>query len=349
MKYSVVTAGVTALAISLLPEVAISQQTPSSSGASPSASMAGQVGGTSGLFAGYVPSAAYGGMGVGGTSVEAERIGADGKPLPDMTDGTTLTTEKVEGFNEAIEENFPMTPEMIRRYRDIFDANQRALLERDEPAAQVDAGFISLEPGETPPVLTLAPGIASVLGFYDVTGQPWPISQYVVGSGENFQVVQLGEDANNLALTPLTKIGYTNLVVVLKDEAKPVVMRVGISEDTAHFRHDIQVMREGPNAATNTAVATSSVTEAGSEMMLAFLSGVNIPSEATRIAIQGVDARGWVMGENVYLRSKHPLMWPAHTNALSGPDGVRVYEIPKSFTALFSVDGQMVRADVVLP
>lgn len=266
-----------------------------------------------------------------------------------MTDGATLTADKIEGFNEAIEESFPMTPDMIRRYRKIFDENQRALLEREEPTARVDAGFISLEPGETPPVLTVASGIASVIGFYDVTGQPWPITQYVVGSGDDFQVIQLGENANNLAITPLTRVGFTNLVVVLKDEPKPVVMRVGISEEAAHYRHDIQIMSQGPNAKVNTAVSDGSVTEAGDETLLSFLAGVNIPSDARRVSVQGVDARAWILGERVYVRSKHPLMWPAHSSALSGPDGVRVYEILKSFTALFSVDGQMVRADVVLP
>lgn len=329
------------------------QSNPPAGGNSPAVVLGGEVGGASGNFSGYVPSANPRGMATGGTGTPSDRgaprVDANGRPLPELSDGATLTADKVEGFNEAIEQNFPMTPEMVRRYRQIFDENQRALLERAEPDARVDAGFISLEPGETPPVLTVASGIASVIGFYDVTGQPWPITQYVVGSGENFQVIQLGETANNLAITPLTRVGFTNLVVVLQDEPKPVVMRVGISENNAHYRHDIQIMSQGPNAVINTAVSENRVTEAGSELLLSFLANVDIPDAARSVQVQGVDARGWQIGDKVYLRSRHPLMFPSHTAALSGPDGIRVYEIPRSFTALFSVDGQMVRADIVLP
>ncbi|WP_027234540.1 DotH/IcmK family type IV secretion protein [Leisingera caerulea] len=342
-------AGAAAIALLSCTGMALAQQNPSSAGTSPAAEMGGQADGSSGIFSGYVPSAAPRGMATGGSAVPAAPTDANGNPLPKLNDGNQLNADKIDGFNQAIENNFPMTPEMVRKFRDIYEANQRALLEREEPDARVDAGFISLEPGETPPVLTLAPSIASVIGFYDVTGQPWPITQYVVGSGQDFEVIQLGEQANNLAMTPLTKVGFTNLVVMLKGQAKPVVMRVGISNETAHFRHDIQIMSQGPNAKINTAVASDSVTEAGSELLLSFLAGVDIPTQAKPVAIQGVDARGWLMGEKVYLRSKHPLMWPAHTNAMSGPDGIRVYEIPRSFTALFSVAGQMVRADVVLP
>lgn len=316
-------------------------QTASSGSGTPAATLEGGADGTSGGFSGYVPSAANYGPIV--------RKGADGEPLPEMSDGNVLTSEKIEGFNEAVEDNFPMTPEMIRQYRQIFDANQRALLERDEPTARVEAGFISLEPGEAPPVLTVAPGIASVLGFYDVTGQPWPITQIVAGAAEDFQVLQLGELANNVAVTPLTKIGFTNLVVVLKDEPKPIVLRVGVSQDTAHYRQDYQIMQRGPNAAENTASNTAKVTEAGSEVLLSFLAGTGLPAQARSVTLQNVDARAWVMGDNIYVRSKHPVIGPAHTAAMSGPDGVRVYEVPKSFSILFSVDGQMTRADVVLP
>ncbi|WP_411840093.1 DotH/IcmK family type IV secretion protein [Paracoccus sp. ME4] len=325
-------------------------------GATPADSIAGQ----GGMFSGYVPSTS--GMAVGAVSPDqadqapatgtvqapvARKVDAAGKEIPDMTDGHTVNADKVDGFNQAIEKNFPMTPDMIRRYREIFDDNQRALHERAEPDVRVDAGFISLEPGETPPAITLASGIASVIGFYDVTGQPWPISQYVVGAGDNFQVVPLGE--NNLAMTPLSKIGFTNLIVVLRDEPKPVVMRVGISETSAHFRHDVQILSAGPNASANTAASNLTVREAGSQALLQFLSGVDIPKEARPVAIQGADARGWLMGDSLFIRTKNPLLGPSWVSSMSGPDGVRVYEIQKSSAALFSIDGQITRADIVLP
>lgn len=356
MKKGALGSGVALFALMAISTGAFAQSAPVES---PAARIDGMASGEGGAFSGYVP-AVPNGMGMGGSGSANETVAdpvtpttilpQDGtRALPSMSDGQQVSAEKIDGFNTAIEEAFPMTPDMVRRYREIFDENQRALLERTQPDARVDAGFISLEPGETPPALTVAPGIASVIGFYDVTGQPWPISQYVIGSGDNFQVVQLGEGANNIAVSPLTRVGWTNLVVVLKDQPKPVVMKVEISEKSAHFRHDVQIMASGPNATVNTAAAGDVVREAGSGVLLSALSGVDLPQGSKPLKVAGVDARAWKIGDTVFLRSRHALLSPSWLSSMSGPDGIRVYEIKPSSFALFSVDGTIVRADVTLP
>ena len=365
MKSAFLKYTVSFLALLVAASQVLAQSETSTGQPSPAAVMGGMAGGGGGDFSGYVPSA---GMVVGGGPVQAGTADAGqadagakpaagsqspatpaGNKLPPLSDGHVVSREKVEGFNQAIEQSFPMTPEMLRRYRDIFEANERALQERATPEAQVDAGFISLEPGEVPSQITVAPGIASVLGFYDMTGQPWPIDQYVLGSGADFQVAQLGLGSNNVAVTPLARFGTTNLVIVLKDQPKPVVMQVRISEEKAHYRHDVQIMAAGPNASQNTAARDSHVTEAGSQILLAALSGVDLPASARSVRIDGVDARAWKVGERLFIRSKHALLSPSWLSSMSGPDGIRVYEITPGPVALFSVDGTIVRADVVLP
>lgn len=275
--------------------------------------------------------------------------------MPAISTGNVLNTEKIDGFNEAIEGVFPMTPDMIRQYRRIFEENQRAVMERPEPQATSDAGIISLEPGEESPSVNLAPGIASVVGFYDASGQPWPISQYVIGSGDQFQVIQLGKDANSLTITPLAAIGWTNLVIMLRDEPKPIVMRLAVNPETAHYRRDIQVMRMGPNSVPNMAMpgpggpGGNVISEAGNTVLLAALTGVDLPAGARPVNVSGVAARAWLLDDTMFIRSQAPLLSPTWSNSMSGPDGVRVYEIPPSSVALFSVDGTIVRADIALP
>lgn len=331
---------------------------------SPAGPGGGLAGGAPGLYPGYAPSARLG-MYVGGEAprdaAEAAAAAAAGVPaemttsqprpagIPGLSDGRTLSAEKIDGFNAAVEENFPMTPEMARRYRDIYEENERALTERPEPKARVDAAFVSLEPGEVPSEFKVAPGIASVIGFYDVTGQPWPVTKYVLGNGQNFEVVQLGEASNNVAITPLVRFGWTNLIVVLKGHSKPVVLRVTISEDSAHFRHDIQIMDRGPNAVTNTATSDNAVREAGSGLLLSALSGIDLPDDAKPVSISGVDARAWLVNGRVIIRSKHPMLAPTWENSLAGPDGIMVYDIARSSFALFSVNGKYTRAEIALP
>jgi len=280
----------------------------------------------------------------------------NGVPARAMADflatGNEMSDEKIEGFNEAIDSAFPMTPEMIRRYRKILEENERAAQERPAPDEEITTSLISLEPGEPAPLLTVSPSIASVIGFYDATGAAWPIEQYVLGNTENFSAVHLGENSNNIILTPQGRIGYTNMVAKLQGFDKPVTVRIKISEDVADYRRDLQVMRMGPNAEVNNASAggmTTTVSEAGDGLLLAAITGVDLPKSARAVNVMGVDAKGWVVDGDLYLRSRHALLSPSWTGSMSGPDGIRVYKINPASVALFSVGGQIVRADIKLP
>lgn len=332
---------------------------------SPAGAGGGLAGGDGSLYPGYAPSARLGMYVGGGTpanAAEAAAAAAAGVPqdiatnppapatgIPGLSDGRVLSAEKIDGFNQAVEENFPMTPEMVRQFRDIKEEQDRALAERAEPQARVDAAFISLEPGEVPAEFKVAPGIASVINFHDVTGQPWPITKLVLGNGENFQAVQLGEESSSVAITPLVRFGWTNLIVVLRGQSKPVVMRVTVSEQTAHFSLDIQIMDRGPNAVTNTATNEETVREAGSELLLGALTGVDLPADAKPVSISGVDARAWLVGGQLVIRSRHALLTPSWQESMSGPDGIHVYSIAPSSFALFSVNGSYTRAEIALP
>lgn len=267
-----------------------------------------------------------------------------------LTTGIEMNNDKIEGFNEAIDQAFPMTPDMISRFREIERANQRASLERVEPREETSTTLISMAPGEAAPLLMVSPSIASVIGFYDATGAAWPITQYLLGDNSNFQALHLGEHSNNIVLTPGARIGFTNLVVLLDGYDKPVTVRVNISEDVADYRFDVQVMQLGPNAEQNNASSGSrTVTEAGGSLLLAALSGVDLPQSAKIVGVIGVDARGWLVDNHIYIRSRHALLSPSWTGSLAGPDGVRVYQINPASVALFSVGGQIIRADIKLP
>lgn len=302
-------------------------------------------GGTVPVDAGVPPVGVIGNV-AGSANADPARTPTDG-----LTNGTMANDQKVDGFNSAIEQAFPMTPEMITRFREILEMNERAAQERPEPREETSTTLISLEPGEAAPLLKVSPSIASVIGFYDATGAAWPVEQYVLGNSENFTAVHLGEKSNNIVLTPGARIGFTNLVVVLEGHDKPVTVRVNIAEDTADYRFDVQVLQLGPDARQNNAATgmTQTVTEAGSSILLAAITGVDLPRDAKQVNIVGVDARGWYIRDDLYLRSRHALLSPSWTESMAGPDGIRVYKINPASVALFSVNGQIVRADIQRP
>ena len=256
---------------------------------------------------------------------------------------------QLKGFNEAIENVFPMTPEMVRRYRRIQDANEQAVKESRFPDPLIDAVLVSLEPGEKPAELRVAPGIASAISFFDAAGQPWPIRQYVIGNAEEFSVIQLGERSGSLAISPLSRVGWTNLVIALLDEPTPVVLRIAIDPSQAHFRKTVTVLKPGPLSPDSLPVEAAELPRAGDRSMLAALSGIDLPEGAVSVPVSGVDARAWILDQDLYLRTWHPLLSPAWTASLAGPDGLRAYRLAPMATLLFSVNGQVVRADLELP
>ena len=265
-----------------------------------------------------------------------------------ITDNRGATSDRIDGFNQAIEELFPMTPEMIERMRQIESETERAIRERPEPEAVIGSEVVSLEPGAQPPVLNVAPGIASVISIYDVTGNPWPIDQYVIGNGEEFQILQLGEDSNGLTVTPLENVGWTNIVLRLADEATPVVLRVNIDQGRAHYRHDLQVLGHGPDSQVTTASAGDDYDflRPGDDTLMAVLTNVDLPDHARPVPISGVSASAYEIDDAIYIRSRHALLSPSWTGSMAGPNGTRVYRIDKTGVALFSVDGQIIRADL---
>lgn len=279
---------------------------------------------------------------------------ADGQTMepgdsPSHAAGGTFSDAREAGFQTALESVFPMTPQMVRDYRDAFDANEDSTLRRPFPITIDDAALVSLEPGEQPVELYVAPGLASVVGFHDAAGKPWPIRQFVLGNGTGFTVAQLGENSSALAVSPLVRIGWTNLIVALAGEETPVVLKILTDGEQAHFRRSIQVMKFGPASNGESGRPVDTLPQPGDKQMIAALTGVGLPETAVRVPVAGVDAQAWKVGKNILVRSKDTLLSPGWSASLAGPGGIRAYRLNAVSTLLFSVNGKIVRAVVELP
>ena len=267
-------------------------------------------------------------------------------PLPT---GREMSDLRREGFVEAVEQAFPMTPEMITRFREMQADQDYALHYRPEPEGRSSTTLVSLEPGAPAPLIRVSPSIVSIISFHDMTGAAWPVTEFVLGNDRDFVANHLGPESSNIVLSPRRNIGYTNLVVLLADADRPATFRVRIAQDVADHRFDVQVMGKGPNAQISTATSVPDIDEAGSDVLVAVLSATDLPDTAKEVRVSGVDARAWLLDEALYVRSAHALLSPSWTASLSGPDRVRAYRIEPSPKVLFSVQGRIVRADVNLP
>ena len=253
------------------------------------------------------------------------------------------------GFQSALESVFPMTPDMVRDYRGAFSENEEAIFLEPYPEPVDDAALVTLEPGEQPLGLSVAPGIASVVGFHDAAGKPWPVRQFVVGDGSSFQVVQLGENSSALAVSPLARVGWTNLVIALAGEESPLVLRVSIDRKRAHFRRSIQIMKLGPASENAAHAEPEKLPAAGDRRMIAALTGAGMGAGSSQAPVSGVDAMAWTAEGQLYVRSRHALLSPPWSASLAGPGGIRAYRLGIGSALLFSVDGRIVRATLDLP
>ncbi len=250
------------------------------------------------------------------------------------------------GFQEALESIFPMSPDMIDAFLKAYRLNEKTILDRIEPNPLIEHQLIDLSSGFTPELIRVSPGIATAMGFYDATGTPWPVRQLVVGNSDAFEVIQLGDNANTLTISPLVRVGWTNLVIALVDEPNPIVLKVMIGEQEAHYRINFQVMQHGPHGDSQSIGSSTPLPESGDQDLLSALTGTFAPTEVETVSLSGVDAEAWIRNDALLVRSRYPLLSPSWLASLSGPGGMKSYRLPVHSVLLFAVGEQIVKAEL---
>ncbi|GLU29921.1 DotH/IcmK family type IV secretion protein [Brucella sp. NBRC 12950] len=259
-----------------------------------------------------------------------------------------LSPEVITAYGAAVQSLMPMTPEMIRDYRKRVDDIEKAASEPpsgEQPRLMSDAIRLSLKPDQAVSAISTAPNTVSVISFYDRTGKAWPVASYVVGRADRFQVYALQEGSNKLAISALQSHGYSNLIVSLVEESRPIVLNLKTSQNTALARRDITVEGYGPNAAVNPTTVSAKVAPSDGVMM-AFVQGAGLPKGAVQLRTTDPDTDVWTYSGDYFLRTQDTLVSPSWSSVLTGPGGVHAYRIKKSPVALISRNGTIERVRI---
>ena len=257
-----------------------------------------------------------------------------------------LTPEEITAYGAAIQSQFPMTPEMIRDYRRRVDESQKAAATPPSgqfPKPITDAKRLTLDSAQEPEVLLTGPDTVSVMAFYDRTGAAWPIASYVIGKPKSFQVYAMQEGSNQLAVTPLVPHGFSNIVVSLVGESRPLVFDVRTNSLNTHYRRDFTVHGLGPNAASKPLQTRQSepVARASNDVMMAFATGADIPGNAVRLSTDNPSVKAWSYDGAIYLQSADAIISPPASRILTGPGQVKAYRIRPTSVALISSNGRV--------
>lgn len=251
-------------------------------------------------------------------------------------------------FDAAVNHTFPLTPEQIKQVMQRMSESQEAgrAPPEPDPKAVVKIEDVSLDPGAQPPLIEVAAGYVTTVNVLDITGQPWPIQDVVVGG--NFQVTG-PNDANVLRIIPQTRFGHGNLSVRLVGLTTPVTFRVEAGDPEVYYRYDARIPQSGPGA-KQSLINHGFTGEAGDGTMMAVLEGVP-PADAKKMLINGTDGRtrAWKIDDAVYLRTPLTLLSPGWDSSVRSADGTNVYMMSDAPVLMLSDNGQMIRATVAAP
>ena len=210
------------------------------------------------------------------------------------------------------------------------------------PKPTATSQFVNLSPGSTPPVIRLAQGFVSSLVFLDSTGAPWPISAYDLGDPVSFNI-QWDKTSNTLMIQALKLYNYGNLAVKLKGLNTPVMLTLIPGQKAVDYRVVLRIQGYGPNASS--LPLEEGIPPNASDVLLHVLEGVP-PQGSLHLTVTGGDARAWLLGEKIYVRTNLTILSPGWIASMTSADGMHAYELQKAPVLLVSWHGKVMQLKV---
>jgi intracellular multiplication protein IcmK len=247
-------------------------------------------------------------------------------------------------FKDMVSSLYPLNPEQILRLKQIYQTSEYAQASPagTPPKPTATSQFVNLSPGSTPPVIRLSQGFVSSLVFLDSTGAPWPISAYDLGDPGSFNI-QWDKTSNTLMIQALKLYNYGNLAVRLRGLNTPVMLTLIPGQKAVDYRVDLRIQGLGPNA--KTMPMEEGIPPAASDLLLHVLDGVPPPG-SQRLVVNGGDARAWILGDKMYIRTLLTILSPGWLASMTSADGMHAYEMQKSPVLLVSWHGKVMQLKV---
>ena len=247
-------------------------------------------------------------------------------------------------FDGVARQLFPLSPDRVIELRQMYDTSEFAAQSPagTPPKPTATSQFVNLSPGSTPPVIRLAQGFVSSLVFLDSTGAPWPISAYDLGDPTSFNI-QWDHSGNTLMIQAMKLYNYGNLAVKLKGLNTPVMLTLIPGQKAVDYRVDLRVQGYGPNSAS--LPMEEGLPPNASDVLLHVLEGVP-PQGSQHLTITGGDARAWLLGDKIYVRTNLTVLSPGWIASMTSADGMHAYEMQKSPVLLVSWHGKVMQLKV---
>lgn len=242
--------------------------------------------------------------------------------------------ESVAAFNAMMAQNIPLSPKQIVQLRQQVDTTQRAasVTPNIPPKPVSSTLMINLAPGTTPPAVRLAQGYVSSLVFVDSTGSPWPIASFDIGNPKSVSLQWDGK-SNILILQAISPYSDGDIVIRLVGLPTPITLELVAGQRVVDYRVDLHVAGLGPNS-KELPVGTD-LPNSANQLLLGVLDGIS-PAGGKPLIVHGTDSQAWMLGEQMYLRTRMTVLSPGWVGKMVSPDGMIAYQLPKTSSVLVS-------------
>ena len=271
-----------------------------------------------------------------------ERVPHGTDPAMELWDEFTLPDREV---GRAIRQGLPLTAEQLEKILALLSAYRETVARAAHPAPTLRSRKVelTLDAGETPPVVAIQMNYTSSVVFHDATGEPWPVRTFRVN--ETFGASEAHEGDHAVFVTPAARFLHGNAVVELLELSTPIVLELASGKGVVDGRLLVRVPRAGPNADP---VVVTQIEQfgPGDPVISAFLHGVT-PEGAQPIELRGGTRRdrAWRYEDGIVLRTAAMLLAPQPQASERGAHGDTVYRLADTPYALVAVDGVRVRLE----
>jgi intracellular multiplication protein IcmK len=239
-------------------------------------------------------------------------------------------------FQALLKQQFPMSPEQIKVFRDTLNIYEQALQAQSRnPTPSMSTRSVDLDPGSAPPPVRISTGYVSTLIFLDETGAPWPIKAYDIGNASAFNVYW-DKESNFMMLQGLVPYANTNIVVLLHNLETPVILNLINDQQKVDYRLDLRIPGLGPKATTPMIRSNIPSTD---NILISLIDGIP-PERARPLQVNGGAASVWIIDDSeLLIRTRLTILSPSYTSSMRSADGMKVYRMPKTPVIMASKDG----------
>lgn len=249
-------------------------------------------------------------------------------------------TEVQERKKKVLQNKTPMEPNEIRDLRKRLDAIEKAENEDIHGDASIRIRNVTYNPDSNKPlVISLAPGYAAQVEFYDASGQPWSIKKDgVLGDGQSFSKKIMGEMHHISSFTLSKSYRASNAAIVLDGLNTTIPVVIKGTASTVDSRVSVTIPKLGPNAAIQP-VFQHEMDNVSDELVK--LQGGDAPPGSKTLSVAGLpNSEAWYDGKFLYLSLPGRLLLPPPVNSSISPTGRFLYKVNPTTYISMSLNGE---------